>query len=565
LFNKLVETEFAVGNYLETKAAIDEVDKYANNSLGDKCTAHYTKVAMTVETNSRNHAMGAEESVELLRTTYGLNIPIRPTKADIVKEKIRLKIALGTRPMTILSDLPIMQDDRRMKLLGQLAHFSNLAHNTRLTTFVTLRAILISLEKGINKYLPHMISDYTCSLRISGQFRTCYSFAAVVTSIYERFPDDRGGDYAMGICVLRSGILHLKEPFHESIDSFLLCHRIGLAAGNTEVAFTCAMHVPLLYYASGLPLNAQLEQKLILFEAKAKQLSQPGFLVIFQCCRQVLYNLLGRSNNSNPTELKGEVMDEDVVLSQLEGNSKKMTIRDLSIFRLMLAFIFGDVETMQAMMERLESYPIFDLPLVRQHLRVTFHGLAALTLGRTEKNKEHTKQGHNMMKEVRKLDQIGSFNAAPVYMCLKAVDKHKQAAYDEAIFACSKARLMHLEAMMYEHCGRMLLEKNKQELANEYLGRAYWLFTDWGAMAKVKQLGLQFKFLGNYPRRDTNNNTRSSLSSLLIQASRNGHGHEMAGISPLQEDGSLLTPIKKPSSPLASSRFSTDFFSPCRI
>jgi hypothetical protein len=467
--------------------------------------------------------------------------------------------------MSILSDLPIMQDDWLMKLLGQLSHFSNLARNTSLTTFVTLRAILISLEKGISKYLPQIIINYSSSLRISsGQFHTCYSFAAVVTSIYERFPEDRGGDYAMDICVLRSGILHLKEPFHESIDSFLLYHRIGLAAGKTEIAFTCAMHVPLLYYASGMPLNAQLEQKLILFEAKAKQLSQPGFLVIFQCCRQVLYNLLGsrssNNNSNNPTELKGEVMDEEVVLSQLEGNSKKMTIRDLSIFRLMLAFIFGDVETMQAMMERLESYPVFDLPLVRQHLRVTFHGLAALTLGRQEKNNEYTKQGQNMMKEVRKLDQIGSFNAAPVYLCLKAVDKHKQAAYDEAISACSKARLMHLEAMMNEHCGRMLLEKNKKVLANEYLGRAYWLFTDWGAMAKVKQLRLQFKFLGDYPRRE--NNRRSSLSCLVRQASRRGMGER----SPLQEDGSLLTPTKKSSSPLSSSRrFSTDSFSPCRI
>jgi hypothetical protein len=134
----------------------------------------------------------------------------------------------------------------------------------------------------------------------------------------------------------------------------------SLSRQGTQIALASAMHFPMLYYASGYPSNAFLEPKLVSFEDKATQLSQEGFVVIFQCFRQFLYNLQGHS--SNPTELKGTVMDEEEVLGRLEGNCKKMTTRDFSIFRLALSYIFGDVETMESMMVRLEPYPFYDLP-----------------------------------------------------------------------------------------------------------------------------------------------------------------------------------------------------------
>jgi hypothetical protein len=200
-----------------------------------------------------------------------------------------------------------------------------------------------------------------------------------------------------------------------------------------------------------------------------------------------------------------------------------MTVRDLSIFRLSLGFIFGDVECMELMMDRLQAYPLFDLPLVRQHLRMTFHGMSALKLGREKKNSEYTEFGKKIMVEVRKLDNIGSVNAHPIYLCLKAVEKHKMECYDDAILACSQANLMHLEAMMSEQGGMLLLKKGKLELGKEYLGRAVWLFNDWGATAKVDQLQERFTFLEHVPRKSVN---RSSLTSLYIQSRQQQQGME---------------------------------------
>ena len=60
---------------------------------------------------------------------------------------------------------------------------------------------------------------------------------------------------------------------------------------------------------------------------------------------------------------------------------------------------------------------------------------------------------------------------------------------------------------MCELCGRMVREEGKSEISNMYLARAMWLFYDWGAFAKVKQMTLRFKFLLECPREDGNLST----------------------------------------------------------
>jgi predicted ATPase len=514
LFNRLLETEFAVGNYEETKAAIEEVEQHAK-CPSDMCTAHHTKVAMTVEVNDRNHVLGVIVSAKLL-SLYGQKIPMHPSKKAVLFERLLLKLTLRSRPISVLMDLPIMEDDSVMKLLFQLCHLLSLTRNHSFNTFVTFRALRLSLEKGISKYLPQILVNYCAPLRISGRLNMAYYYASLATKLYERFPEERGGDYAISQMMLHSGILPLKQPFQDGIDAHFGAYRLALAAGNTETALAAAMHFPMHYYASGLPLNAFLETKLILFEEKARLLHQSGFMVLFQCCRQFLYNLQGKSMYTS--ELKGTVMDEEEILGSLEGNSKEMTTRDFSIFRMVLAYIFGDDETMECMLTRLEPYPLFDLALVRQHLRLTFNGLAALKLGRQKKCEAYTKLGQKIMKEVQKLDKIGSVNAGPVYMCLKAANKHKRAAYDEAISSCSIQKLLHLEAMMNEQCGLLLLEEGDKESARDYLGKALWLFRDWGALAKFKQLKTRFDFLVDFPPQAATE--RTSLSDLMPQSNR---------------------------------------------
>lgn len=512
LFNQLIMIEFARGDMDGTKAAIDEVI-WNGHSLKDTCVAYHTKVAMTVKSNSRNYIMGANESIKLLEA-HGQYIPTNPSKIEILVEHTQMMLALRGRRISDMAKLPLAEDDSLMKLMFQLCHLLSLAHNHSLNRFVTMRAIRLSLEKGITKYMSEILMTYTIPLRIAGKLNLAYSYATVVSSIYERFPEDRGAEYARAQMVLYVGIVPLKIRFSEGIDALYSSYGLALSCGDVDTALVSAMLLPMHYHASSLPLNSMMETKLRLFEEKSKLYHQPSYTAIFQCCRQFQFNLITPSEN--PTILQGCVMDEDTILAELEGNNKSMTIRDFSMFRMVLGVIFNNEETMEQMMARLEDYPYFDLPVVRMHLRLLFHGLASLLLGRRKKRKEYTRKGLEMMQEFKNLAQIGSENAQPAYKCFQAIYYHKKSYYDEAIAACSSMKLTHLEAVMNEHCGFMFQEQGNSKFAELHIGKAFWLYYDWGAFAKVESMKKQFSFLAKTLRNDKTE--RSTLSVFLHQA-----------------------------------------------
>ena len=152
----------------------------------------------------------------------------------------------------------------------------------------------------------------------------------------------------------------------------------------------------------------------------------------------------------------------------------------------------------------------------------------------------------------------------PLYYCLKALEqgssdargrisKKQSEAYKEAINLCTKANLLHLQALMMEHYGRLLrLEEQNHSLTNqhtnnknnkqheatvngtssplggttvgvgsssaacEYLSSAMWAWYDWGANAKVELLKLEFPFL-QHKSRGGRRSSSALLQSLMLR------------------------------------------------
>lgn len=511
VFTRLFETEFVLGNYHETEMAIDTVLQYAR-CVQDKVDAHHTMIRMLIKSgNDIKYSLGVTELARLLAEEYDQVFPVRPTDSHIQTEREKFQVALGDRPLSCIAQLPVMKDDREMKLLAQLVTISNEAGMSSLHLLACLRFIRLSLNQGVSKYLLIIMTEHATSIRREGgDLRVAYSYASVVHKLYERFPGERRAEFAMSRMILHSGMLHLVDPFVESMEAFLVNYRMALAAGSVDIALSSAMHYPLIYFASGLPMNNALESKLVLFENKARHFARPGFVAIFRLGREFRNRLHQGVHGDSSSSSITAIDDEAQICSNLQGNSLKMTLRDSAILRIMSAFVFGDEEEMESMMTRLDEHPLFDLPLVRQHLRLTFHGLSCLFLGRKRGDPRLTEKGQRIALEMKKLSDIGSFNAQPAYLCLIAMEQDKSQAYDDAITACEQARFLHLEAIMNEHCALYFTKKaataaaatdaskskqlKYQEQAQDYMENALWLYRDWGAEAKARQLCATFEF-----------------------------------------------------------------------
>jgi predicted ATPase len=501
LFRHKMETEFALGHHEKAQQAVHQILNHAQTAE-DRSWAEFYDIELIVCQKERNLTLGVERGLEYLKR-HGFDIPLHPGPVQLLKEKMRLQRVQGRRKLIDLMDsskTPLMEEPRQrvMRLLEQLmqcAFYSNLP----LCVIVSSIGQRLSFEHGMSRHLPIVVSMQAFLHRQAGRFEAAYEFAAPGYEMLNRFSE--GSSWVRAINTYCGCLLSLKKSVRYSIDPLYEAHRVGIACGDVEWASTSAMQYTLCYYFAGLPTNALFESKLLLFEEEARRYCQPPSMIVTFCIfRQALLNLSGKGN-PNPTRLDGKAMKEKEVLAQFEGRTYQQTLRDISIFRLLLACVFGDDTVSKEMVDRLSTYPEFDAPVARQHLRDMLVGLTAFDLGRRQKNRKYTLLGQLKLKYFRKLAKTGSETASAIVQCLRAEENPSVKRYTAAIEACSETSFLHFEAIMSERCGSYCLATTQdQQLAKTHFTRALWSYYDWGAMGKVSQLRQTYHFLNGAQR-----------------------------------------------------------------
>ena len=517
LYNHLLETEFSVGNHDRAQEAVDQVLQHAK-CLQDKCLAQFYSIEIITSRKDRNYILAAQMGVEFL-AQHGVTVPHNPKDGVLWREKVKLQFKQGKRQLTDLLSGPKMTDPYQEAILRLLEQLSRCAvyTNPNLCMMVSYTAQRLSYEQGWNKFLPAMLPHYAILLRKQGKFQEAYKVGVAADEMLNKICE--GSSWVRGMNACSGCILHLKMNISKSIEVFNEVHRVGLTCGDVEWSCMGAMMYALCYFCAGWPTNALFEPKLILFEQEAQRLGQPPSVVVtFSIFRQFVLNLQGKGN-PNPCLLIGKAVSEDEALAQFEGNTHKQTLRDISIFRLMLSCIFSDWDVAQEMVDRLVEYPEFDFPIARQHLRDVFVGLASFALARELKAKGDNKLARKYLSLAKqrmqwftKLAKTGSENAPPIVVCFRAEEKPSRERYKAAIDYCGQVGLLHLEAYMTERYGRYLLSLEQQQPervdnnndnpeqrdhteAELCLTKAMWLYFDWGAIGKVSKMRLEHKFL----------------------------------------------------------------------
>ena len=497
LKSTLMETENSIGCHEKALSLSDEICKKAH-TLSEKTRAHFVCVDATSKSSEFSDAIS--KATEILKL-YGLDIPsVTPTDGHLKREKFRLKIALRGRSLLCLAKFPVAKDDvlvakmRLVQLLMRLANFEKQVNLAAMFGFRMLREGLA--KKAITKDFPGVLVFLGGPLRKDEKYEAAFSYANAAIALMNRYPEETGLEYIKGKFTLYGSLSCLRLPFREAIETFLELNKLLLAKGENGMGLGAGMLGMYAFLNASLPLNSLLEPKLLLLEEMAVTLGIKSFRVVFCLLRQCLYNLQGGMKASPiPTELDGAAFNEAQVMDELEGNTARMTFRDISIIRLKLAVIFDNESVMDSMLDRLDEYPVYDLPVERQHIRMSYVGFAALMLN----SQKHAKWAKTSLQFFEKLSRFGSPNAQPVYACMKALDKPSVEAFDDAIQICGNAGLFNLTALMNERCGLMLMNEDiknpDKELCEDYLRNSIWLYHDWGATGKVSQMQSRFPFL----------------------------------------------------------------------
>ena len=313
------------------------------------------------------------------------------------------------------------------------------------------------------------------------------------------------------------------------------------------------------------------------FGIEARKLGvAPTLQAQFPILRQTALNLLGvttgspssivRSSETNRKErrtsscLVGVAMDQDTLLSEVEGKGQSMTFRDICTFRLMLAYIYGDLNTMANMIETLSEFPVDNPMVVRVLFRRAFTALAAYSLSRKSKTRKtrykFRKIANREFNYFKQTAKKGSVNACPVYALLLAERYPSKQRYDEAIRICCRSGFKNFEAIAFECCGSWLSEKNKRHnniddhyWASVYLSQSVQRYLEWEAIGKAEQLREKYSTIlmdsDSTTSSTIENNNMSSVFGTSFRGKKVHQDDVVAKMKALHlDDMAILSPSK---------------------
>jgi hypothetical protein len=241
------------------------------------------------------------------------------------------------------------------------------------------------------------------------------------------------------------------------------------------------------YFLVGRPL-CLLADDVKSYGLEARQFGISSSLQVqFLIMHQSVLNLQGKSPNA--TYLRGDVMDQDEILEKVvEGQGRMMTLRDICIFRLMLASIFRSTTTLRDILDALSDFPSFNPALARMHLRFVFTGYGAYQMFHKTRENRYYAMGGKALEYFKEAMEKGSLNAYPMYAFLLAVKTPSKETFDEAIKVCARSNLVNFQALSNECALLYYLDHKQEALAYSHLMEAIRLYEAWGANGKVQQL-----------------------------------------------------------------------------
>jgi len=339
----------------------------------------------------------------------------------------------------------------------------------------------------------------------------------VALALAENFRDNKS-EYSFIRFSNYAGIMFFLQSFRSGLDVLQQCYKDLRFVGRFDMALGSQLNYNCAYFAAGLSLGSIFESKLLVLDEFCQSIGKSGFAASFGIHRQFAMNL--RKRTHQPTLLNGPAFQQDTALAAMNDQARKMSLRDASIFRLELAFIFNDIKCMAEMLETLSVYPFEDQVIPRFYIRACFMGLAAFSLA----EKKYHAIGNQCLKYFRRMKKLGSTNAPPAYNFIAALKKPTKKAFTAAVDCCREANMPHLEAMARERYAMFLLTQNELDLAHSFITSAYWLYFDWGAHAKSVSLAQEYPFLKNTKRAKTGSHSHVSSRSGTATSKTVGSG-----------------------------------------
>ncbi len=523
LYIEAAEAAYLNGNFEEMKQFIEVVLEQAR-SLLDRVKVYEIKINAYIAQNKLQEAINTGL---LVLEMLDIKFPKKPNKLHAVLSLAQTKLALRGKPIEYLLDLPKMTDPNKLAALRIMTGIGTSVYLALPALFplLALKAVRLYIQYGNNNSAAYGFVGYGLILcGVVGDIDTGYGIGQMALKLVERF--NAYEDKTRVSVVFNVLIRHWKEHIKEGLIPLAEAYQVGLDTGDLEYAANSMYNEAFLAFVCGQELT-QLEHDMALYSKSIRRLKQERALHINELQRQIVLNLIGKAA-AEPFSLVGDAYNENEMIPLYLAEKNMYAIFSVYLAKLQLCYLF------QAYPQAVENAIMSEKYLASGVSRVNtplFHFYDSLARLAVFPNASKSEQKHTLkkvaanQKKMKKWAKHAPMNNLHKFYLVEAerarvLDKDSKAwaYYNQAIDLANQHEYLNEEALAYELAAKFYLSKGHTRLAHHHLSEAYYAYSRWGALAKVKNLEEQYPQMLpqtnlNYSR-STLTTTKSALTTI---------------------------------------------------
>ncbi len=504
LYEIAVEVAYLNGNFEQRLELGNIVIQEAKNIL-DKIKVYESDIQTYIAQNRPLEALGSAISV---LEKLGIQFPQQPTQEDIKRGQREVQIALGTKAIEELVDLPIMDANDKLAAMGIISGAITASYSAfpAMIPLFVFEQVKLSLEYGNTSLSAPAYAYYGSILcAIFHDVDNGYRFGELALDLLD-FLETKEVQ-AKTFHIVNSLVKHFRASVRETLHFSVDAYQIGLEIGDIEYAAHGASSYALHYYFLGQDL-VKFQAEIVAYRDMISQLKQQSDWQTISIFYQVALNLTG--NAENPCYLVGEAYDVEVWFPWYIKVNSRSSVYLVNLQTSILCYLFGELPKALDNIEAATQ----DLDVaVGSLLTPIFHFYAAL-IKLAIANASDGKEQEKVLDQIANHQQVIKFLAdcAPVNFLHKfyliEAEKHRflgdfteaMDSYDNAIALARETQYVNEEALANELAAKFYLSRGKKKIARAYLLDAHYCYLRWGAKAKANQLENQYPqlFQGNY-------------------------------------------------------------------
>lgn len=432
----------------------------------------------------------------------GINLPVSPSKLDIIMYLIRTKLALLNKNIGELENQEEMTDPMKIAVLRiiRCAAGASYLYNPNLFVLAGFKATGLLVRYGNTPLAARSFIVYGHILcGALNQLEAGYKFGQLSMKLCDKYAAEE--IRAQVWMVHGVFIKHWHDHLSSCAELIFNAYQKGLETGDIEyagysIAGYSLMQMLLGKELTGLNKNFEKYQNVLL------SIEQKTGYSWLEPVTIAVKNLLGLTNET--FKLRTETFDEDVAYNDFLSKKDNIGGLAICILKIWLCYYFGDYKQAYNWSKKglnfIGAIGAFLLP--NYYFLFSLSCLACCDSANEKECSVYLKQVRKNQKKMYLWQKHAAMNYENKYYLVEAelarITQHFEKAegyYDRAIELARQNQFLQEEALANEIAGKYYLTNGSEHIARAYLNDAYSCYKLWGATAKAQDMLKQYGYI----------------------------------------------------------------------